>query len=168
MIEFVTVEQILLVTRIEAFQAPVLNVEVIQTNATVENCVCPEGYEGQFCQDCAKGFARPSQNPGDPCVKCNCNNLADNCDVNTAICLDCEGNSEGNQCESCIKGFYGDPTQGTQCQQCECPTETNSYSPTCFLDTDGLSTCDNCSIGYAGRNCEVCLDGYFGNPTVSL
>ena len=29
------------------------------------------------------------------------------------------------------------------------------FSPTCFLDKDGLPTCDACYEGYKGRNCEL-------------
>lgn len=77
------------------------------------------------------------------------------------------GNSEGPNCEQCISGFYGDPTRGIPCLPCECPTLANSFSPTCFLDADDLPTCDSCAPGYTGRNCDLCMDGFFGNPFVS-
>ncbi len=27
--------------------------------------------------------------------------------------------------------------------------------------------CDDCALGYTGQHCELCSDGYFGNPLVS-
>ena len=75
----------------------------------------------------------------------------------------------GDQCERCEEGYYGDPTRGIACEACPCPRVGNGFSPTCFLDaTDDLPTCDACQRGYAGRNCEICMDGFFGSPLVSL
>lgn len=40
----------------------------------VERCVCPAGYKGQFCQECASGYKRDSARlgPFGTCVPCNC------------------------------------------------------------------------------------------------
>ena len=66
-----------------------------------------------------------------------------------------------------MEGFYGDPTRGIPCLPCNCPVVGNGFSPTCYLNnTDGLSTCNACAVGYTGRNCEICMDGFFGNPMV--
>ena len=46
---------------------------------------------------------------------------------------------------------------------------TNRFSETCFLDKDGLPTCDACLEGYTGRRCEryrgfkILLLDYFGS-----
>ena len=141
---------------------------ILDTSSPVELCTCPVEYVGRTCELCARGHARPSCNIADPCVACNCNNLSLDCDVNTAVCINCSGNSEGDNCERCQSGYYGDPTRGIPCLPCQCPTLKNSFSPTCFLDSDLNSTCDNCSPGYTGRNCEICMDGFFGNPLVSI
>ena len=102
-------------------------------------------------------------------MRCECNNLTLDCDVSSGACLDCEGNSEGANCERCRSGYYGDPTRNISCMQCACPLIDNSFSPTCFLDEqDDMQTCDNCAPGYAGRNCELCMEGYFGSPLVSI
>jgi hypothetical protein len=90
------------------------------------------------------------------------------CDPDTAVCLGCGENTTGDQCQSCEDGFYGDPTRGIPCLPCPCPFETKSFSPTCVLDSvDDQATCNNCAAGYTGRNCEICMDGFFGNPLVS-
>lgn len=133
-----------------------------------EDCQCPEAYIGLSCEDCSPGFTRSSGLPTDACVRCDCNNQSSDCDPLTGVCLDCQGNTEGDNCERCIGSYYGDPTSGIPCLPCECPLLANSFSPTCYLnETDGLHVCDNCATGYAGRYCEVCMDGYYGSPLVS-
>ena len=144
------------------------NLSIITTPFPVEQCTCPNEYTGRICQQCARGHARLSGNPTEPCIECNCNNLTLDCDVSSGICINCTGNSEGSNCELCLPGFYGDPTQGIPCLPCSCPILTNSFSPTCFLDTDLSPTCDSCAPGYTGRTCEVCMDGFFGNPLVRI
>lgn len=45
----------------------------------VEECTCPPGYAGQFCQSCASGFKReiPFGGPFVSCVPCACNQHGD-------------------------------------------------------------------------------------------
>lgn len=45
----------------------------------VEECACPPGYTGQFCQSCASGFKRdvPFGGPFVACVPCACNQHGD-------------------------------------------------------------------------------------------
>lgn len=45
----------------------------------VEECACPPGYSGQFCQSCAPGFKRdvPFGGPFVACVPCACNQHGD-------------------------------------------------------------------------------------------
>ena len=42
----------------------------------------------------------------------------------------------------------------------------NQFASKCALDTDQRPTCMDCKEGYTGRSCEVCSDGYYGNPMV--
>lgn len=170
-IEFVYVQRIQFPTRIPREEADALtDDDLVFLNITfpAELCNCPAEYTGSSCQFCARGHARPSGDILDPCIECNCNNLSLDCDVETAVCTNCTGNSEGDQCERCQDGYYGDPTRGIPCLPCECPSTERSFSSLCFLDSDLYPTCDNCSRGYAGRSCEICADGYFGNPLVSI
>ncbi|XP_041062394.1 basement membrane-specific heparan sulfate proteoglycan core protein isoform X1 [Carcharodon carcharias] len=134
----------------------------------VEECICPEGYKGSSCQECAFGYTRTASGLYlGMCERCDCNGHSD-CDADTGECLRCQHNTEGLRCERCGPGFYGDARRGTpnDCRPCPCPgaTPSNQFSPTCFLDADGQPTCDHCSSGYEGRNCERCAPGYTGNP----
>lgn len=133
-----------------------------------EDCQCPEAYAGFSCEECSLGFARSSGLSTDSCIRCNCNNQTSDCDPISGVCQNCQGNTEGDRCERCIPGYYGDPTTSIECFPCQCPLLSSSFSPTCYLNmTDGQPICDNCAEGYTGRLCEVCMNGYFGSPLVS-
>ncbi|XP_072011491.1 basement membrane-specific heparan sulfate proteoglycan core protein isoform X5 [Engystomops pustulosus] len=135
----------------------------------VEECRCPAGYSGLSCETCSPQFERI---PGGPflgtCSGCNCNGHASSCYSENGYCINCQHNTEGPQCNKCKAGFFGDPTRGTAdaCRPCPCPLmdPRRRYSDTCFLDTDGQPTCDNCLEGYTGRRCERCAVGYEGDP----
>ncbi|CAL1298852.1 unnamed protein product [Larinioides sclopetarius] len=135
----------------------------------VEQCVCPPGYIGLSCEECAPGYIRDASGPGlGRCTRCNCNGHSESCDATTGSCVRCRHNTVGESCERCADGFYGDATRGTpeDCKPCPCPLTTppNQFSPTCFLDNDGQPTCNACPPGYIGRNCEKCASGYRGTP----
>lgn len=46
---------------------------------------------------------------------CQCNGHS-KC-VNQSVCEKCENLTTGRHCETCISGFYGDPTNGGKCQR---------------------------------------------------
>ena len=166
-IEFVYIQSVSLQTRLP-LGAPVTDgLVLLNTSFPTELCTCLPEYAGTSCELCARGHARPSGNIAHPCIPCDCNNLTLDCDVDTGVCIGCTGNSEGDSCERCQAGYYGDPTRGIPCLACQCPSSERSFSPTCFLDSDLNPTCDNCSLGYTGRSCEQCMDGFYGNPLVS-
>nr|XP_002731086.2 PREDICTED: laminin subunit gamma-1-like [Saccoglossus kowalevskii] len=128
----------------------------------VELCQCPDGYVGQFCEDCAAGYRRENPNSGafSRCIPCECNGHSSACDVLTGACL-CEHNTQGDNCEQCKSGYYGNARQGTEddCTKCPCPNNGE-----CLQIPDGEVVCTNCDSGYTGTRCEMCADGYYGDP----
>ncbi|XP_076597098.1 basement membrane-specific heparan sulfate proteoglycan core protein isoform X2 [Chaetodon auriga] len=137
----------------------------------VEECACPQGYRGPSCQECEEGYTRSSSGLYlGTCERCDCNGHGSGCDPETGRCLQCLHNTAGPRCERCQTGFYGNPvTGGAQaCQPCPCPgtASSNQFSTTCYLESDGQPTCDNCPPGYTGRRCERCAAGYTGNPLI--
>ena len=156
------------VTSMEYFIVETLVEDSTAEGVVVEECECPPAYTGTFCGSCSPGHYRPSLNPVDICISCECHGHTELCDPITGLCQSCQYNTTGDNCQVCVDGFFGDATAGTpsDCQLCPCPLTTQSVSPTCFLQQDGLPTCDSCAVGYKGRTCERCEDGYFGTPTL--
>lgn len=74
-----------------------------------------DGFTGIRCELCEDGFY------GDPlgwhgevrlCIRCECNQNTDPnavgvCDHVTGRCLKCLGHTDGDQCEKCQSGYYG-------------------------------------------------------------
>ncbi|XP_061867634.1 laminin subunit gamma-3 [Colius striatus] len=128
----------------------------------VEECTCPPGYSGQFCQSCAPGFRReiPFGGPFVSCVPCNCHQHGD-CHPLSGQCW-CLHNTEGPSCERCSPGFYGNPFTGhlDDCKPCPCPDN----SPCTEMPGSGEVVCTHCPPGQRGKRCELCDDGFFGDP----
>ncbi|XP_045065407.1 basement membrane-specific heparan sulfate proteoglycan core protein-like isoform X2 [Coregonus clupeaformis] len=135
----------------------------------VEHCRCPPAYQGLSCQDCAPGYTRTGGGLYlGHCELCECNGHSDSCHPETGICTSCLHNTQGELCEQCAPGFFGDPTAGTpeDCQPCACPhtDPDNQFSPTCESLGNGGYQCTACQPGYTGQYCERCATGYVGNP----
>ncbi|CAG01262.1 unnamed protein product, partial [Tetraodon nigroviridis] len=139
---------------------------------------CMEGsYRGPF----QSSVPAPSSSPGQPtvpppalnasmcpseasfnwsfihCPACQCNGHS-KC-VNESVCERCDNLTSGRHCESCISGFYGDPTNGGSCQPCKCNGHASMCNPNngkCFCTTKGIKG-DRCQL------CEV-ENRYQGNP----
>ena len=71
-----------------ATKASKKSINATQNVATwVEECKCPEGYTGQFCEKCQVGYKRAKIN-GDiftKCIPCSCNNHSTSCDPDTGL-----------------------------------------------------------------------------------
>ncbi|XP_072235081.1 laminin subunit alpha-1 [Leuresthes tenuis] len=144
----------------------------------IESCVCPPGYTGLSCQDCAAGYFRQPLSElapqslkslyVHPCVPCRCNNHSKICDAKTGECQDCQHNTGGRSCELCAPGYYGNISGSvSDCLRCACPLQNNSFSATCVSDgAAGDFRCTSCQSGYEGRYCERCSVGYYGNPSL--
>ncbi|XP_058499022.1 basement membrane-specific heparan sulfate proteoglycan core protein isoform X3 [Solea solea] len=135
----------------------------------VEQCRCPPGYKGLSCEDCAPGYTRTGGGLYlGHCELCECNGHSDACHPETGVCGGCMHNTQGELCEQCASGFFGDPTVGTpeDCQPCACPhtDPDNQFSPTCESLGNGGYQCTACQPGYTGQYCERCAPGYVGNP----
>jgi len=144
----------------------------------VERCACPPGYEGLSCQSCSFGYTRVNATLyNGECRLCDCNGHAATCDPYTFRCDTCLHNTEGERCQRCKAGFYGDPANGSpdDCKPCKCPLEeaSNNFSPTCKTSSANFDkfsvaprqyVCTACPLGYSGFRCERCDDGFFGNP----
>ncbi|XP_027790818.2 laminin subunit gamma-2 [Marmota flaviventris] len=126
----------------------------------VEHCICPVGYKGQFCQDCASGYKRDSARlgPFGTCVPCNCQG-GGACDPDTGDCYSGDENPD-IECADCPIGFYNDPHDPRSCKPCPCH---NGFSCSVMPETEEV-VCNNCPLGVTGARCELCADGYFGDP----
>ncbi|KAM3831714.1 LOW QUALITY PROTEIN: attractin [Vipera latastei] len=91
------------------------------------------------------------------CPACQCNGHS-RC-INESICERCENLTTGKHCETCISGYYGDPTNGGTCQPCKC----NGHASVCNANT---GKCFCTTKGIKGEECQLCEveNRYQGNP----
>lgn len=108
-------------------------------------------------QKCASGYKRENvttQGFLGFCVPCECNGHSSKCNPDTGVCESCAHNTDGDRCEMCKLGYYGNATNGTpnDCQKCPC-YEPRVKNNTCSL-VNNKPVCSFCNEGYTGELCD--------------
>ena len=154
--------------------------ELCQCNGFSDSCEsetgictdCDNYTTGDSCEFCRVGsYGNPLRQI--PCQPCPCplttepGQFSTNCSIDEEIiCFDCPPGHTGLQCESCVNGYYGDPTGvftgiPTVCSDCNCSGNADISSPEICNNVSGL--CLRCLNNTSGDQCEVCADGYYGD-----
>ncbi|XP_061568927.1 laminin subunit alpha-1 [Cololabis saira] len=156
-------------------------------------CVCEHNTCGENCSKCCPGYHQQPWQPGtisdgNTCEKCNCHNKAVDCFYNQTVserhlslnkdgilqgggvCIDCQQNTAGINCETCRDGYYRpaevSPYSDFPCLECDCDLR-GSESSVCSRDNSrpGLSAGQCvCKKGFTGRRCDRCVFGYRDFP----
>lgn len=106
--------------------------------------LCFSTLSGARCDVCADNYFGDPELPGGSCQACNCSNNVDitrpgNCDPKTGHCVQCLFNTEGEHCEMCKKGYYGDAIN----QQCTGSFVINELLRTSITDHLLCLSCSN-------------------------
>uniref|UniRef100_A0A3Q3G0W9 Laminin, alpha 3 n=1 Tax=Labrus bergylta TaxID=56723 RepID=A0A3Q3G0W9_9LABR len=147
-------------------------------------CECQHNTCGESCDLCCPGFnqkpwrAATVDSPND-CQPCQCFSHAFDCyydpevekrgaSLDTfgrydggGVCINCQHNTDGVNCERCVEGFYRPygvpPESPTGCISCRCDERKTAG---CEM---GSGRC-LCKPEFAGENCDLCADGYYYYP----
>ncbi|ELU05178.1 hypothetical protein CAPTEDRAFT_214680 [Capitella teleta] len=112
---------------------------------------------------------------------CSCNLHARYCiqqetdGVNHTVC-ECQHNTMGKNCELCkplyrnrpwLAGSYEPYPEGraNECQKCQCYDHAESCE---YSIDDAMGICENCTHNTEGKNCQLCIPGYYHNASVPL
>ena len=93
-------------------------------------------------------------------VNCGCNNHS-KCTEGIGKCDQCQDWTEGELCEHCVIGSYGNATSLIGCIPCECHNHGNEQKGFCDQHTGQCYCQDNTE----GMNCEICSRDYYGDPS---
>ncbi|RNA00650.1 Laminin subunit gamma-1, partial [Brachionus plicatilis] len=130
----------------------------------IEQCSCPVGHTGQFCENCSPGYRREIQfgNSFVKCVPCSCNNHSVSCDQWSGKC-ECLHQTTGENCEKCRDGYYGNALLGTSndCRKCPCPNEGPCVEFYNYQSSTNEVVCLKCPTGTKGNLCDICDDGFY-------
>lgn len=135
---------------------------------------CTQSTEGSSCEACRQGhYGDPSR--GISCEPCPCplvqpnGQFSNECILlpnSQAMCTNCPRGHTGQNCESCISGYFGDPTgsltgQPSMCTDCQCNGNIDQNDPLSCNATTG--TCTRCLGNTSGDLCEQCADEFYGD-----
>lgn len=110
-------------------------------NATTYECDCDLGYTGPDCS-----------------TDCQCNHQS-MCSRGIGICDACQENTGGSNCQYCLPGYYGNPSEG--CMSCQCNNHEEMTRGHCNNVTGECYCTDNTE----GEHCKHCQYGYYGDPS---
>ncbi|XP_037643626.1 laminin subunit alpha-3-like isoform X2 [Sebastes umbrosus] len=155
-----------------------------QDNPNKLQCECQHNTCGESCDRCCPGFNQKpwrvatADSPNE-CLPCQCFSHAFDCyydpevekrgaSLDTfrrydggGVCINCQHNTDGVNCERCLEGFYRPygvpPESPTGCISCRCDERTTAG---CEM---GSGRC-LCKPQFAGENCDRCADGYYYYP----
>ncbi|KAF7654917.1 hypothetical protein LDENG_00063180 [Lucifuga dentata] len=155
-----------------------------QDSLNRHQCECKHNTCGESCDRCCPGFNQKpwraaTINSPNECQPCQCFSHAFDCyydpeveqkgaSLDTfgrydggGVCINCQHNTAGVNCERCIVGFYRPygvpPESPTGCIPCRCDDRTTAG---CEM---GSGRCI-CRPEFTGENCDRCADGYYGYP----
>lgn len=141
------------------------------------DCVCMHNTAGDQCNQCSplynnKPWAEGTLSSANECEMCSCNGHSSSCVYNstldTGICEDCNDNTQGPQCESCVDFYYHPPgislSDPSSCSPCNCNPEGITNNGDCRR-ADNMDGTDSGQCGCKpltiGRRCDQCLSGFY-------
>ncbi|XP_028287743.1 laminin subunit beta-4 isoform X2 [Parambassis ranga] len=148
-----------------------------QTGMVHGRCVCQHNTTGENCERC-QDFHHDSpwrpggENTANICRRCNCHGHSDSCYFDIArykesggksggVCIDCQHDRIGPQCQHCQPFLYQDPQRSTDdphaCIPCNCDPSGSLNGGLC----DPLSGHCLCKENVEGQRCDHCKQGFF-------
>lgn len=73
----------------------------------------------------------------------------------------CPEGATGDQCYTCVDGYYGDPKNNKLCQKCNCSGNSDLTDGAGCNNVNGK--CLKCLNNTTGQNCHICVSGYYGD-----
>uniref|UniRef100_A0A672R5L7 Laminin N-terminal domain-containing protein n=1 Tax=Sinocyclocheilus grahami TaxID=75366 RepID=A0A672R5L7_SINGR len=133
------------------------------------SCECEHNTCGESCDRCCPGYNQKPWMAGTfltchVCEKCNCHDKSEECYYNQTVadakgggvCLGCSENTGGNNCQSCVDGYYR-------------PSEVSCVQPNCWWDSEAqlCRPCQCSARGSVSQRCDsegrcICWAGYVG------
>ncbi len=127
----------------------------------VIECLCNEGYSGEYCGECSAGYHDDGAGNcviDEQCMANTCSGQG-TCDDSTGVVsCSCDVGYNGDHCENCLDGYHRDTE--SRCvidEDCETEDPCNERG-TCAVEA-GLIKCV-CELGYDGFTCAQCAAGY--------